>query len=260
MRFASLGSGSRGNALVVEAGATRVMLDCGFAVREAVARLSRLDLQPADLSAILVTHEHSDHIGGVAAFARKFNLPVWLTHGTYHSASGHGAAGRFYDEQAFHLFDSHCRFSIGAIEIEPFPVPHDAREPAQFVFGDGSRRLGVLTDAGCLTPHIEMTLNRCHALVLECNHDVEMLRNGPYPPSLKRRVAGRLGHLDNETAADLLGRLDSSLLQHIVAAHLSDKNNLPHLARQALSRVLNCGMEWIGIADQETGFDWRQIV
>lgn len=254
MRFASLGSGSRGNALVVEAGKTRVMLDCGFTVRETVARLSRLDLQPADLSAILVSHEHSDHIGGVAAFARKFNLPVWLTHGSYSSA-----ATQFQDGQPLHLFDSHCRFSVGAIEIEPYPVPHDAREPAQFVFGDGARRLGVLTDAGCSTPHIEATLKRCHALVLECNHDAEMLRNGPYPPSLKRRVAGRLGHLENAAAADLLAKLDAGLLQHVVAAHLSDKNNFPHLARQALSQVLNCEMEWVGIASQETGFDWRQI-
>lgn len=254
MRFASLGSGSRGNALVVEAEATRVMLDCGFTVRETVARLSRLDLQPEDISAILVTHEHSDHIGGVAAFARKFNRPVWLTHGTFSSS-----AGQFQDNPSLHLFDSHCRFSIGAIEIEPFPVPHDAREPAQFVFGDGARRLGVLTDAGCSTPHIEATLSRCHALVLECNHDEEMLRNGPYPPSLKRRVAGRLGHLENSVAAELLGRLDSSLLQHVVAAHLSDKNNLPELAREALSQALNCEMDWIGIARQETGFDWRQV-
>ncbi len=254
MRFASLGSGSRGNALVVEAGPTRVMLDCGFAVRETVARLSRLELLPADLAAIVVTHEHSDHIGGVAAFARKFNLPVWLTHGTFNAA-----AGQFRDGQPVHLFDSHCRFRIGAMEIEPFPVPHDAREPSQFVFGDGARRLGVLTDAGCSTPHIEATLSRCHALVLECNHDAEMLRNGPYPPGLKQRVAGRLGHLDNDAAAGILGRLDVGLLQHIVAAHLSDKNNLPHLVRQALSRVLNCEMEWIGIAAQESGFDWRQI-
>lgn len=254
MRFASLGSGSRGNALVVEAGQTRLMLDCGFAVRETVARLSRLELLPADLAAIVVTHEHSDHIGGVAAFARKFNLPVWLTHGTFSSA-----ASQFRDGQPVHLFDSHCRFRIGDMEIEPFPVPHDAMEPSQFVFGDGARRLGVLTDAGCSTPHIEATLSRCHALVLECNHDAEMLRNGPYPPGLKQRVAGRFGHLDNDAAAGVLGRLDVGLLQHIVAAHLSDKNNLPHLARLALSRALNCEMEWIGIAGQESGFDWRQI-
>lgn len=254
MRFSSLGSGSRGNALVVEAGQTRVMLDCGFAIRETVLRLARLDLTPDQLSAIVVTHEHADHIGGVAPFARKFNIPVWLTHGTYSHA-----VGQFKDSQPLHLFDSHDRFSVGDLEIEPFPVPHDAREPAQFVFGDGARRLGVLTDTGCSTPHIEATLSRCHALVLECNHDAEMLRNGAYPPGLKQRVAGRFGHLDNAVAAEILGKLDNAMLQHIVAAHLSEKNNLPCLAQDALSRVLNCEKEWIGIAEQETGFSWRQI-
>ncbi len=254
MRFASLGSGSRGNALVVEAGKTRVMLDCGFAVRETTQRLARLELTPERISAVVVTHEHTDHIGGVAAFARKFNLPVWLSHGTYSHAMA-----QFRDSQPIHVFDSHERFVIGEMEIEPFPVPHDAREPAQFVFGDGVRRLGVLTDAGCSTPHIEAVLSRCHALVLECNHDAQMLQNGPYPPGLKQRVAGRFGHLDNEAAASLLAKLDNSLLQHLVAAHLSDKNNRPDLARRALSRALNCESEWIGIAGQETGFDWRQI-
>lgn len=254
MRFASLGSGSRGNSLVVEVGKTRVMLDCGFAIRETVHRLARLDLTPEHLDAIVVTHEHSDHIGGVAPFARKFNIPVWLTHGTFSHAGG-----LFKDGQPLHLFDSHDRFSIGELEIEPFPVPHDAREPAQFVFGDGARRLGVLTDTGCTTPHIETTLNRCHALVLECNHDAEMLRNGPYPPSLKQRVAGRFGHLENDAAADFLSRIDTSLLQHVVAAHLSEKNNLPRLARSALSQVLGCEEKWVGLAEQETGFSWRHI-
>jgi phosphoribosyl 1,2-cyclic phosphodiesterase len=255
MRFASLGSGSRGNALVVEAGQTRVMLDCGFAIRETVRRLARLDLVAEDLGAIVVTHEHADHVGGVAAFARKHNLPVWLTHGTFSSS-----ASQFKDAQVVHLFDCHHRFMIGDVEIEPYPVPHDAREPAQFVFGDGARRLGVLTDAGCSTPHIEATLDRCHALVLECNHDADMLRNGSYPASLKQRVAGRLGHLDNEASAALLEKLDVSLLQHVIAAHLSDKNNQPHLAQKALSRVLGCEAEWVGIAEQEAGFGWRQII
>lgn len=254
MRFASLGSGSRGNALVVEAGQTRVMLDCGFTLRETVQRLARLDLAPEHISAVVVTHEHADHIGGVAVLARKFGLPVWLTHGTYlHAAS------QFDEGHIIHLFDSHERFAIGALDIQPFPVPHDAREPAQFVFGDGARRLGVLTDAGCATPHIEATLNHCHALVLECNHDAEMLRNGPYPQGLKQRVAGRFGHLDNEAAAALVEALDNSQLQHMVAAHLSEKNNLPGLARRALGRALNCGEDWIAIAEQETGFGWRQL-
>lgn len=254
MRFASLGSGSSGNALVVEVGRTRVMLDCGFTVSETVRRLACLGLAPEQIGALVVTHEHGDHIGGVAQFARKFNLPVWLTHGTFSQTEARFKAG-----QSVHLFDSHSRFVIGGLEIQPFPVPHDAREPVQFVFGDGARKLGVLTDAGCSTPHIEAMLTACHALVLECNHDSGMLRDGPYPPALKRRVAGRLGHLDNAVAAALLERLDVSRLQHVVAAHLSERNNLPRLVRQALSQALNCAEDWIAIAGQEDGFGWRQI-
>ena len=255
MRFASLGSGSRGNSLVVEVGRTRVMLDCGFAVRETMRRLARLDLVPGDLSAVLVTHEGMPTILAGWPHSRASSASrVWLTHGTFN-----GAAVQFMDRQPVHLFDCHARFAIGAVEVQPFPVPHDAREPAQFVFGDGARRLGVLTDAGYPTPHIEETLDRCHALILECNHDRDMLRNGPYPGRLKQRVAGRLGHLDNLAAARLLGRIETSLLQHVVAAHLSEQNNLPDLARRALSGALNCGAEWIGIAEQDNGFDWRQV-
>lgn len=254
MRFASLGSGSSGNALVIEAGRTRVMLDCGFGIRETVGRLARLGLVPQDISGIVVTHEHTDHIGGVAKFAAKFNLPVWLTHGTLSAASRH-----FLNFPRLCPIDSHARFAVGDLEIEPFPVPHDAREPVQYVFGDGKRRLGVLTDAGAATAHIEATLCGCDALVLECNHDIDMLRTGPYPPPLKRRVAGRFGHLDNEAAARLLARLGNGCLQHVVAAHLSEKNNTPELARTALSRALGCNREWIGVADQANGLGWRQI-
>jgi phosphoribosyl 1,2-cyclic phosphodiesterase len=138
-------------------------------------------------------------------------------------------------------------------------VPHDAREPVQYVFSDGDRRLGVLTDTGCVTPHIERCLDGCDALVLECNHDSEMLRRGAYPPQLKTRIAGRLGHLDNAAAAALLATLDRRRLQHVVAAHLSEQNNCPELARAALAGALGCGSEWIGVADQETGFGWREL-
>ena len=254
MRFASLGSGSQGNGLVVEVENTRLLLDCGFTLKETIARLSRLGLDPGMLDGIVVTHEHDDHVGGVARLARKFAIPVWLTHGTLRSV-----------EQAFaalpqvNIIDSHQRFAIGAIELEPYPVPHDAQEPAQFVFSDGAVRLGVLTDTGCSTPHIEMVLSRCHALVLECNHDAQMLADSDYPASLKRRVGGRFGHLENTAAAQLLASLDCSLLQHIIAAHLSRTNNTPLLAQTALSGALNCARDWIGTASQSDGFGWRQL-
>ena len=254
MRFACLGSGSEGNALVVEVGTSRVLLDCGFSTKETVARLARLGLTPADLHGIVVTHEHSDHIGGVTRFANKFNLPVWLTHGSL--------AYLLNLDQApldTRVIDSHAAFAVGDLYIEPFPVPHDAREPIQFVFGDGQHRLGVLTDTGMITPHIEQMLSGCDALVLECNHDANLLANGPYPNSLKQRVGGRFGHLDNIAAADLLRSIDTRQLTHLVAAHLSQKNNLPELARATLAKALNCAEDWIGIADQALGFEWRSI-
>lgn len=254
MRFASLGSGSKGNALVVESGGTRVLLDCGFGIRETVRRLQRLDVEPESLSAILVTHEHSDHVGGVFKFAAKYSIPVWLTHGTF-SASSQGS-GVPTDVV---LIDGHTCYEIDGLEISPFPVPHDAREPVQYVFSDGSRRLGVLTDTGSLTPHIVSMLDHCDAMVLECNHDSDMLAASSYPLSLKRRISGRLGHLDNDAAASLLAQVDVSRFQHIVAAHLSEQNNRPELAVAAIVSVLDCTADWVGVAEQEAGFAWRQI-
>ncbi len=254
MRFASLGSGSQGNALVVEVGRTRVLLDCGFRSKETVARLAQLGLAPHDLAAIVISHEHDDHIAGAIPFARKYNLPLWLTYGTMRAMNGF-----FASMPNMSVIEGHCRFSIGDISIEPYPVPHDAREPAQFVFSDGARKLGVLTDSGCITRHIEAVLQGCDGLILECNHDGEMLRKGPYPPRLKARISGRLGHLDNADAANLLQTLDCARLQHVVAAHISQQNNLPQLARAALGAVLNCADEWITAADQVSGFSWRQI-
>lgn len=254
MRFASLGSGSEGNALVVEAGATRVMLDCGFSAAETVRRLARLGLQPDAINAVLVTHEHDDHVGGVARFARKFNIPVYLSYGTHAATT---AAGGVFPEAV--IIDSHTPFAVGDIEIFPYPVPHDAREPTQFVFGDGASRLGVLTDAGASTPHIEIMLSALDALVIECNHDRDLLLGSSYPEYLKNRIAGRYGHLDNNQAAQIVAAIDCESLQHVVAAHLSRKNNRPELACAALAGALNCAPDWIGVASQADGFDWRML-
>ena len=254
MRFASLGSGSEGNALIVQVGASVLMMDCGFGLAATEARLARAGLMPDDIDAILVTHEHSDHIGGVARFARKHQLPVWLTHGTA-KVFNQGAL----PNALINFVDPHEAFLVGDIQVTPYFVPHDAFEPVQYVFSDGSARLGVLTDTGSITAHIEKTLSGCDALVLECNHDLDMLMNGPYPPSLKKRVAGKFGHLDNLTAASLLAGIDCSRLKHILAAHLSQRNNLPALATAALAGALGCEPGWIGIAEQVNGFDWREI-
>jgi phosphoribosyl 1,2-cyclic phosphodiesterase len=252
VRFACLGSGSEGNGLLVEVGATRVLIDCGFGIRDTVARLARIGVAPETVTAIIVTHEHSDHVGGVAAFAARYQTPVWLTFGTLSAV-----AERFAGLPKVYGFDTEDAFAIDAIEVRPFPVPHDAREPVQFVCGDGQWRLGVLTDLGVSTLHVEASLSGCDALVLECNHDSGMLANGHYPYALKQRIAGRFGHLDNDAAGVLLSRLDNSKLKHVFAAHLSQHNNLPDLARAALATALGCSLDWIGIAEQHDGFGWR---
>ncbi len=253
MRFASLGSGSRGNALLVESGATRLLVDAGFGPREMSRRLERLGVAAGDIDAVLVTHEHSDHIGGVFAGARRFGWAVLLTHGTL--AGCRQADG----EVRTRIINTHEALAVGDIKVQPFPVPHDAREPVQFVFEDGANRLGVLTDAGHVTAHMLEMLDACDALVLECNHDIEMLDRGSYPAALKRRIGSRWGHLDNAAAASLLARLDRSRLRHVVAAHLSEQNNRPELARTALAAALDCEHYWIGIATQDEGFPWRDL-
>lgn len=252
MRFASLGSGSEGNGLVVEAGGTRVLMDCGFGLAESVTRLARLGLAPDDLAGIVVTHEHGDHIGGVGRLARKYRLPVWLTAGTL-------AMAQDLDGVAVQVIDSHAAFAVDGLEIQPYPVPHDAREPVQYVFGDGNRRLGVLTDTGCSTPHIEAMLAGVDALVLECNHDAAMLENGPYPPMLKRRVGGRFGHLENGQSAALLAKLRHDRLRCVIAAHVSQKNNTDALARRALAGALDCADDDVHVACQRAGFDWIRL-
>lgn len=254
MKFALLGSGSEGNATLIESGNTSILLDCGFSLKETIARLARLERDGSALSAILLTHEHSDHAGGIGVVARRFNIPVWMTPGTFSALEP-----KMGKVPPIHLFNVHELFEIGDIQVQPFPVPHDAREPSQFVFTEGDVRLGFLTDTGSATAHIESMLHACQALVLECNHDREMLYNGVYPPHLKERIGGSHGHLDNDTAADILSRLDTSKLECLVAAHLSQKNNTPALARAALSRAINCDPAWVQAADQKRGLPWREL-
>ncbi len=252
MRFASLGSGSKGNATLVQAGRTCVLIDCGFSLRETEARLSRYGIEADQLDAILITHEHGDHVRGAGPLARKYDIPLWATRGTY-SKSVLGVL------PYLHYLDVQQSFELQDLAIQTYPVPHDAREPCQFVFSDGQQRFGMLTDVGMITPHIETQLAGCEALLLECNHDVSMLEQGPYPFSVKQRVAGRLGHLNNKQTAQLLETLDHTRLKHLLIAHLSEQNNTPDLACDALVETTGCERDWIKIASQDNGFDWCEI-
>jgi len=256
VRFASLGSGSKGNCLVAEAAGSRVLIDCGLSPRETARRLGRLGLEPGGLHAILVTHEHDDHAGHAYAFGAQHAIPVHLTHGTRRAQE---EARRSADGVELRMIEGREPFAVGAIRVEPFTVPHDAREPVQFVLGDGARRLGVLTDLGASTSHVEKMLSGCDALVLETNHELEMLWASDYPRWLKERISGPFGHLDNVSAERLLAALDRSRLKHVIAAHLSQQNNHADLARAALARALGCSEDWVGVATQEEGFGWREL-
>jgi len=257
MRFCSLGSGSTGNATVVEAadGSTlsRVVIDCGFSLREFEMRLARAGLQPDELDALFVTHEHGDHVGCAVTLARRYALPLWMSRGTWHAIGAPELPG------LLHLVRDGEAIAIGALQLTPYTVPHDAQEPLQLRCGDGARQLGVLTDAGSSTPHLLAHLQRCDALLLECNHDAELLAASNYPASLKARIGGRLGHLSNETAAHILTQCLHAGLQHLVAAHLSEQNNRPELARAALGQACGGAGEDIIVADAAHGFGWLQI-
>ena len=251
MRFCSLGSGSTGNATLVEAGRSRVVIDCGFSLREFELRLARAGLQPQDLSAIFVTHEHGDHVGCALTLARRYRLPLWTSRGTWR-AIGESEV----DDLLLHFARDGEKIAIGALELTPYTVPHDAHEPLQLCLSDGATRLGVLTDAGSVTPHLIAQLQACAALLLECNHDRDLLARSSYPASLKARIGGRLGHLANDCAAEILARCAHGGLQHLVAAHLSEQNNRPALARAALAAACGAAADDIVVADPRDGFDW----
>jgi phosphoribosyl 1,2-cyclic phosphodiesterase len=251
MRFASIGSGSRGNGTLVQAGDSLLLVDCGFALKETVARLAKLEVEPQQLSAVLVTHEHGDHCSGVRVLANRYQLPVYMTAGTARSKALASV------ERAV-IIDSHAPFAVGDVRVQPVAVPHDAAEPVQFVFHWQNRCLGLLTDIGAITPFVKQHYSACDALLLESNHCVDMLARSEYPPSLKLRVGGRFGHLSNHQAASLLEEIDTTRLQHLVIAHLSEKNNSLERVQQSMEKALQ-GIRNILFACQENGFDWLAI-
>lgn len=257
LRFKSLGSGSAGNATVVEghdgASCTRLLIDAGFTLKQLDARLATAGLQTAQIDAVFITHEHGDHIGCALELAQRDQIRLWMSQGT------HRALGSPVLDGLLHLASDGEPIEVEGLEIRPFTVPHDAREPLQVSCSDGARRLGVVSDLGHVTSHVLERLALCDALLFECNHDLDMLERSDYPPSLKRRVGGPLGHLSNAAAAQALQALKHPGLKTVAASHLSAQNNRPALVRRALAQAMQCQEEDILIADQALGTSWLQV-
>ncbi|RTL43374.1 MAG: MBL fold metallo-hydrolase [Burkholderiales bacterium] len=258
MRFCSLGSGSAGNATLVEASqgitSTRLLVDAGFSVRELVKRLARAGCEPEDVDAVFITHEHGDHVGCALSFCTRHGIPLITSRGTWRAVGSED-----FDHRLLRLVNADAPYPLGDMALHPFSVPHDANEPLQLALDDGAVRLGIVTDLGCAPDSICTALGRCEALLLECNHDEDLLRTGPYHPSLKKRILGSHGHLSNAAAADLLARCRHDGLRWVAAAHLSETNNTPALAQAALAPVLGAALPSLRIADPKLGLDWLSL-
>lgn len=252
LRFCSLGSGSRGNGTLVSSGSAGILIDCGFSLRDLERRLGLADVSLADISAILVTHEHADHAQGVMRAARAAGAAVLATAGTWRGM-------RVQPRAEDHVIVAEQAFTLAGLEVLPVTVPHDAREPVQFLFEQNAVRLGVLTDLGHPSAHVVERFRGCDGLLLEYNHDVDMLRTGAYPPALKRRVGGAFGHLANAQASALLAALQPERLQVVLAGHLSEQNNTRQLASSELAAVMADHPARCALADQQGASDWFEI-
>ena len=208
-----------------------------------------LGVTPSDVDAVLISHEHGDHVKGVGPLSRKFGLPVWCTHGTYNRLRD----SRF---SAVRLFHAHEPFAIGDFHVDPFPTPHDAAESCQFVFEAFATRFANVTDLGACTPHVKEKLHGIHGLVVECNYDSDMLTNGPYPPSLQARIRSNYGHLGNEQAGNLVNQLDHPDLQYILLGHLSEQNNSDTIAMETMHQHLSERPERVSVLAQHCASEW----
>jgi phosphoribosyl 1,2-cyclic phosphodiesterase len=257
LRFRSLGSGSTGNATLVEATSggrvTRLLIDCGFALRHLDTRLAGAGLAAADIDAVFITHEHGDHIGCARALSRRERIPVWMSEGTWLATGGHDYEGRLQ------LARDGVDIEVGELCIQPFTVPHDAREPLQLRCSDGARHLGVLTDLGHATPHVLARLMGLDALLLEFNHDSDLLAGSAYPPFLKQRVGGNYGHLSNSAAAAIARAVQHGGLRHLLAAHLSEQNNRPEIVRGAMAEALGASAHEMLTATAAEGSPWLDL-
>ena len=234
MEVCVLGSGSSGNSIYVRKGQTRVLIDAGLVGKRIGERLVSISVDPSELQAIVVTHEHTDHIKGVGVLARRFGVPIWMTEGTFNSGKKW-----FRGHERIHLFGNDENFNVGDLSFQPFALSHDAADPVNFLVREGDQVLGIATDMGTVTHLVYERLKIADLVVIEANYDRDLLMNGPYPWNLKRRISGSRGHLSNDRAAETLCRLAQDGLEHAILAHLSDKNNQPHLARRTCRGNLN---------------------
>lgn len=256
MRIVVLGSGSSGNVLVVESAGKRVLVDAGFSCKEMERRMALRGIAPDSFEAVVVTHEHSDHVRGARVFAQRHGLTVYATRGTLE------ASGLAEHEIATEMVESGRLVEIGSFEVEPFSIPHDAREPIGLVVKDSEGlRVGLVADLGTRSQLAWAALQDVDALVLEANHDLDLLRRGPYPWSLKQRVASRHGHLSNRDAADGVRDLVCDRLHLVVLYHLSRTNNVPDLAAATVGEALDRegSTAEICVSNQHEPTEWLQV-
>lgn len=231
----------------------RILVDCGLGLKHLLYRLGQAGLQPEDIHAVFVTHEHGDHIGCARSLSLRYRIPVWMSRGT------HAAIGAPDFDGLLHIARDNQVIDLGGMQLTPFTVPHDAREPLQLSCTDGSAKLGILTDLGHATAHVTAHLAACDALLLECNHDTDMLAQSSYPAFLKRRVGGQYGHLSNVAASEVLRVVAHQGLKHLVAAHLSVQNNRPALVQSLMAETLSRAAQDIIVAGPDNGTPWLHI-
>jgi phosphoribosyl 1,2-cyclic phosphodiesterase len=251
MRFSSIGSGSKGNSTIVEYDDTIILVDCGFSLKETEKRLSIVGIAPSKINAILVTHEHSDHIRGVSSLAKKYKIPVMATAGTSKFLRNSSALN-------LTCIDTQSDFHVENLTVTPVLVPHDAREPVQFIIRGGLLTFGILTDVGAITEHIIELYKRCDGLMIESNHDKDMLLNGSYPRSLKDRVGSNWGHLNNKQMLYFLKNIELEQLQELVIGHISENNNSVLLVEETISEISK-QLSSVSFATQNEGFGWIEL-
>lgn len=235
-----LASGSKGNCTLVASGRTRLLVDAGLSCRETQRRLALRGDSSAGIDAILITHEHSDHVGGLYVLAKRLKVPVYMTaatHAAYRKWARDSAGNRVTLER-LEVFEAGRSFEIGDVAVTPFTIPHDAVDPVGFTFRSEGIKVGVCTDLGYMPASVKHHLHGCQVLMIESNHDLEMLRGGPYPWAVKQRVMSRVGHLSNDALADFLTTDYDGSAQYVILAHLSEQNNDPEIARMTAERAL----------------------